>query len=190
VARQDRLVAAAERKALAVAQYQLVVAVKHRLQFRDECHSDRVRTMHPDEFAGIKLRDYFRKRFANQMHFAAGMDFDVISRCRYALNAVHRDEISAGPITHQDLLDWRGLARHGGEHPADALFQRAGFGIGQFRPDAFDALHEALTIEGLEQVIKRLHIKGANRVLRVGGCEHNVRRACTADRFEDVKAAA
>ena len=54
--------------------------------------------------------------------------------------------------------------------------------------DALERALEALAVERLQQVVERLDLEGAQRVLIVGGHEHDRRHALGADRLNHLEA--
>jgi hypothetical protein len=69
--------------------------MKHRAQLSDEGHTDHVRSMHPDEFVGVELRNEAGQRFSHQVDFAGGVHLYIVPRRADALNILHREEKSA-----------------------------------------------------------------------------------------------
>jgi hypothetical protein len=89
---QERFVTSTERESLAIAQHELVVAVKHRAQLDDESNSYDVGSMYSKKLGGIELRDAAREGVAHEVRFLARVDFDVIAGGGNPLNGVDREK--------------------------------------------------------------------------------------------------
>ncbi len=74
-----------------------------------------------------------------------------------------------------------------GDQRADALFVSLGLPRRHARLGTRERLAKAIGIEGLEQVVDRLHLERAKRVAVERGDEHDRRRRLPRDRFEDAE---
>src|ERR1700733_2419886 len=117
------------------------------------------------------------------------MNLDVVAGRRYPVDAIDRNEIRAGSIAYQDLLDRLRPPRNGAQNAAHALLEISVFGIRQCGLDALDAAQKPLAVVGLEQIVERLHVECLNGVLRVGGGEYDVRGFGAANGLEYIEAA-
>src|SRR6185295_19212010 len=74
------------------------------------------------------------------------------------------------------------------ERVEDSLAQVFGAFVGQMRLRAFERPVKTLVIEGLKQVVERIHLKGSHRVLIVSGHEDDGGNAVSRKRFQNTKA--
>jgi hypothetical protein len=164
--------------------------VKQRAQLGDEAEAHDVRTMDAQKFVCVELRHERRQRLADQVHFVGGVHFDVVARRRDAPDLVDGQEKRAIRIADENLARGRGPARQLREQPAHALIEVAAVGLCERRAHAVDARAKPVTIERLQQVVERLDLERAHRVLGIRGGEYDQRRVHLAQRVDDVETAA
>src|SRR5450755_2143592 len=99
--------------------------------------------MYPNELAGVQLSEQFGKGLAHQVHFTARVNLDVITRGRKSVDVIDRDEVSAGAIADQNLLEGRRLPGQVGQNAPHPLVKITLVGVRQFGFYALDTAQKS-----------------------------------------------
>src|SRR5262249_44024290 len=167
------LAAAAQAKRRLIRQNDDVFAARPRLDSSDTAEIDNRRAVNAAEPIRVEFGFHLRHGFAEHMRLAADVQTNVIVG---GFNPVYflrlHEKYSAGGFDQKLLFIFGlrpALARFCFplQQREQSLFQPGGFALFNLNPGPVDRQRETLVIEGLEQVIERLHLEGLERILIV-----------------------
>jgi hypothetical protein len=142
------------------------------------------------ELPRVQPRLQVGQALAHQMDLIAGVQLHVVVGRLDPVDRVGRHEHRAVSLAHHEAAHERpdGLLALL-EQVEQALLDRSRAVRAKVLLGPPQRRAEAVVVERLEQVVERVHLEGAQRVLVVGGDEHDDRHRARSDRLHHVEAA-